>query len=115
MINKMITNKCPNCGKGTIYKERNIYFNFRKPRMKKECEHCHFVFEKEPGFFFGAMYISYVLGIAQAILTFLVGTLFYETLFDMRILIWIAIVLVLLSSFNMRMSRIIWIYMLRGI
>ncbi|WP_233565336.1 DUF983 domain-containing protein [Aquimarina sp. AD10] len=115
MIQKIITNKCPNCGKGHIYKEKNIYFNFRKLKMNKECSKCGFIFEKEPGFFFGAMYVSYALGIAQAIVVFTIGTFFFETIFDLRILPWITVTVLLLSSFNLRVSRIIWIYLLRGI
>ena len=115
MIQKMLSNKCPNCGKGHIYKAKNIYLNFNKPKMNKECEHCGFTYEKEPGFFFGAMYVSYALGIAEAITVFIIGTFFFEDTFDLRILPWIAATILLLSSFNIRLSRIIWIYLLKGI
>ncbi|MBW1298575.1 DUF983 domain-containing protein [Aquimarina litoralis] len=115
MIQKIITNKCPNCGKGHVYKEKNIYFNFKKPKMNKECDHCGYVFEKEPGFFFGAMYVSYALGIAEAIAVFIIGTFFFESTFDLRILPWIIITILAFSSFNVRIARIIWIYLLKGI
>ncbi len=115
MIQKMLSNKCPNCDKGHIYEEKNIYFNFRKPKMNKSCSHCGFAFEKEPGFFFGAMYVSYALGIAEAVAVFIIGTVFFENTFDLKILPWIAITILSLSSFNMRMARIIWIYLLKGV
>lgn len=115
MIQKMLSNKCPNCGKGHIYKEKNIYFNFSKLKMNKECNHCGYRFEKEPGFFFGAMYVSYALGIAEAVAVFVIGTFFFEKMFDLRILPWITVIILLLSSFNMRMARIIWIYLLKGV
>ncbi|WP_394746876.1 DUF983 domain-containing protein [Spongiimicrobium salis] len=115
MIQKILNNKCPNCSKGHIYREKNIYFNFRKPRMNKSCSCCGYTFEKEPGFFFGAMYVSYALGIAQAIAVYIIGTFFFEATFDLRIIPWIATTIILLSSFNIRLSRIIWIYLLKGI
>ena len=40
-----------------------------------------------PGFFFGAMYVSYALGIIEALLTYAIGRLFYDTVFDLRIVI----------------------------
>ena len=83
--------------------------------MHKRCGHCTYKFEKEPGFFFGAMYVSYALGIVEAILVLLIGSRFYESIFDFQIFIWIGVVLIALASFNMRISRIIWIYLLKDI
>lgn len=115
MIREIFTNKCPNCGKGSIYKEKNIYFNFQKPKMYKNCSHCGFQYEKEPGFFFGAMYVSYAIGVAQAVMVAMIGMLVYGTAITPKIIPWIAITLILLSSFNMRIARIIWIYLFRKI
>lgn len=113
MIRKILSNKCPNCNKGQIYSKKNIYFNFFSNKMNKKCNNCGYKFEKEPGFFFGAMYVSYALGIAEGIAVFLLGRLFFDSLYDMRIIFWIGLTLLLLSSFNMRFSRIIWIYLMR--
>ena len=35
--------------------------------MHKNCPNCSFKFEKEPGFFFGAMFINYALGAAETL------------------------------------------------
>ncbi|WP_420322229.1 DUF983 domain-containing protein [Flagellimonas sp.] len=110
MIKNILTNKCPKCSKGKIFKESNIYFNFNRPKMHENCPNCGFKYQKEPGFFFGAMYVSYGLTVAQGITTFLIASPFFEERFDLRIIAIIALVLVLLSSFNMRISRILWIY-----
>ena len=32
--------------------------------VKKECDVCHLKYEREPGFYYGAMYVSYALGVA---------------------------------------------------
>jgi len=40
---------------------------FHLPRIPKMCERCSICdlkFEREPGYFLGAMYISYVLGVS---------------------------------------------------
>lgn len=115
MIKKILSNKCPNCKEGHIYSKKNIYFNFFSNKMNKECKKCGYKFEKEPGFFFGAMYVSYALNVAEALVVFILGRLFFESVYDMRIIFWIGLTLLLLSAFNMRISRIIWIYLMRKI
>ena len=113
ILRKILTNECPNCDEGHIYSDNNIYFKFSQNRMHKECHHCGFKFEKEPGFFFGAMYISYALSIAEAVSVFVISRMFFESAFDPRIILNIVITLILQSLFNMRIARIIWIYLMR--
>ena len=43
--------KCPKCGKGDMFADMF--------KMNLECSNCHFKFEREPGYFVGAMYINY--------------------------------------------------------
>ena len=82
--------------------------------MYKTCQNCGYKFEREPGFFFGAMYVSYALGVAEALITALVGIYFYDTGLSPKLLPWIIGVLILMSSFNMRVSRIIWLYLFKN-
>ncbi|WP_299114045.1 DUF983 domain-containing protein [uncultured Winogradskyella sp.] len=113
-IKRILTNKCPNCHEGHIYTDKNIYFNFFRNKMHKTCNKCGYKFEKEPGFFFGAMYISYTIGVAQALFTAGIGSYFYDTPLNLKVFLWIMLVLALMSSFNMRISRIIWIYLFKN-
>lgn len=47
--------RCPRCCKGAVW---------RGPfRMQAECPVCALVYEREPGYFTGAMYASYFIGI----------------------------------------------------
>jgi uncharacterized protein (DUF983 family) len=57
----MFGNKCPNCNKGNIFEKGLLHFNFSFPKMHENCSNCGTKFEKEPGFFFGAMFVSYLL------------------------------------------------------
>ena len=51
--------KCPKCRQSKIFTEP---FSFSKPLdMPRECPHCGQRFEPEPGFYFGAMFLSYIL------------------------------------------------------
>jgi uncharacterized protein (DUF983 family) len=47
--------RCPQCCEGRIY-ERGM-------KMNERCPVCELQFEREPGYFMGAMYISYTLAI----------------------------------------------------
>lgn len=57
----MWNNKCPKCRHGKIFTEP---FQFTDPlAMPKQCEFCGQVTEPEPGFYYGAMFISYILSV----------------------------------------------------
>lgn len=114
LLKHILNNECPNCHKGKVFNEKNIFVNVKLPKMNKTCSNCGFRFEKEPGFFFGAMYVNYGLTCAEAIATYCVAQLFFEKTFDLTIIPIIALVIILLTPFNLRFSRLVWIYMFRN-
>ncbi len=66
----ILYNKCPKCHEGDFF----IYKNpFRKgfAKMHDHCPHCGETFNKEIGFYYGAMYVSYGLNIALGVGMFL--------------------------------------------
>jgi len=111
---QILNNECPHCHKGKVFNEKNIFFNIGFPKMNQYCSHCHYKFEKEPGYFFGAMYVNYGLTVAQGIATYLVAQQFFSERFDLRIIAIIALVIVSMASFNIRLSRLLWIYMFKN-
>ena len=54
-LGTMLRERCPECGKGRIFASRW--------RMNPTCPVCGLVFERGPGYFTGAMYFSYAMGI----------------------------------------------------
>lgn len=113
-IKNIFTNKCPNCAQGAVFADKSFYFSLGFPKMNKACSHCGFTFEKEPGFFFGAMFVSYAIGVAEALITYFITRPFFEKTFDLKIFPIIMVVLLLLTSFNIRLSRMIWIYIFKN-
>ena len=99
---------------GKVFKEKNIFFNIGFPKMNEYCPHCQFKFEKEPGYFFGAMYVNYGLTVAQGIATYVIAHFFFAKTFDLRIIPIIIGVIVGMSSINIRLSRLLWIYMFKN-
>ena len=59
--------RCPACGKTKLF--RGLF------RMNPSCRHCQITFEREPGFFLGAIYFNYGLTAVLALMGFLVLTL----------------------------------------
>ena len=105
----IVQGKCPVCEQGSVFKESGL-LSFKMPEMHEKCEHCGHAFEKENGYFWGAMFVSYALIIAEIICTILVCQLFFTEKMDTA-MIWIVVVSVLLlSRFNYRMARIVWMY-----
>ncbi len=106
-IGSLINYKCPSCEQGSIYKSRGF---FRFGKMNKHCPSCNFKFEKEPGFFYGAMYVSYALTVAQIVGTFVICQFFFNDLFDARILPFMIGVIFIMSPINFKLSRVLWMY-----
>ncbi len=81
--------------------------------MNDNCPHCNLKFEREPGYFYVAMFVSYGFNVAQMILAglltyFITGNtenpwLYMGVIFP---------VVFLLAPFNYRYSRLILLYYL---
>src|SRR5579863_3913428 len=59
-FNDILHQRCPRCRVGKIF-PHSIFLRF--PKMHEECSVCHLRYQREPGYFLGAMYISYGLGV----------------------------------------------------
>lgn len=57
--------KCPHCHEGEFFVDRNPYNLSKVGNVLEECSVCHRRFSPEPGFYFGAMYVSYALTVAM--------------------------------------------------
>ncbi|SDG42865.1 DUF983 domain-containing protein [Psychroflexus sediminis] len=106
----VFTGKCPVCHEGKMYKEPNPYKLSKIYDMHERCSVCNTKFKIEPSFFYGAMYISYGLGVALAVASF-ITSYFLIGLEVIPSFISIIVVLVLLGPIIMRLSRNIWINM----
>tara|TARA_Y100000815_G_C13347430_1_gene502644 strand:+ start:1205 stop:1567 length:363 start_codon:yes stop_codon:yes gene_type:complete len=104
----MLTGKCPVCHKGDMYMEKNPYILSKTLKMHDRCSHCDTKFKIEPSFFYGAMYVSYGVGIAFGVAAFII-TYFFLGGGLMASFLAIVGTLVLLLPIISRLSRNIWI------
>lgn len=109
---RILTEKCPKCSKGQVFSKKGNVLFLSMPKMNPNCPHCHHKFEKEPGYFFGSMFVSYALIVGEMIVFFLIAYLFIKSF--VTILILMGIITLLGSTFNFRLSRMIWMYLLDG-
>src|SRR5260370_23377431 len=58
-LGSILQQRCPRCRMGRIFRY-SIFRGF--PSMQERCAVCDLKFDREPGYFLGAMYISYGLG-----------------------------------------------------
>lgn len=105
--------KCPRCHEGDLFVSENPFV--KTTEMHKYCSSCGLKYEKEPGYFYGAMYVTYMLNIALFV-TLLVGYfLFLEDWLDWRILMGAYVIITaILVPFYLRLSRVIWLNFWQG-
>ena len=104
----ILKGKCPVCHTGDMFIEKNPYKISTTLEMHERCPHCNTKFKIEPSFFYGAMYVSYGVGIAFATAAFVIS---YWMLGLGRAISFTAIIVTLLVFLPIiaRVSRNIWI------
>ena len=104
----ILTGTCPVCQEESMYKEKNPFKLGKVYEMHDRCSHCGTKYKIEPSFFYGAMYVSYAVGVAFAVAAFIIAHYF---LGGGLLNSFFAIVgtLIIFMPIIMRLSRNIWI------
>ena len=101
--------KCPKCRQGDLFETKNPWVLSKLDSMPPTCPVCHQSYFPEVGFYFGAMYVSYMISIAIAVIIFFsILLLFGFVMIPMVVTIISA--LVILFPYIYRYSRVLWIY-----
>jgi len=98
---------CPRCRMGTIFRS-SIFTGF--PKMREVCPICGLKFEREQGYFLGAMYISYGLALIT-ILAFALLLWFFLRWSIQKTTIWAVVLFLPLAPTLTLFSRVLWIYL----
>ncbi len=97
-LEQTLMNRCPQCGQGKVF--RTLV------RMNETCSECKHRFERESGYFAGAMAISYILGFFF-ILPPLIYLLYIDASFPVMVGV-PSVLIILFAPFSYRYSRLIW-------
>jgi uncharacterized protein (DUF983 family) len=104
----ILGNKCPRCHEGDFFITKNPYNLKKFDKMRERCSVCSEKFDKEPGFFYGAMYVNYALTVALGVGWFILIYLLYG--FDPMIyVVSFSIVLIVTLPWMFRTGRLVWI------
>ncbi len=94
--------RCPKCREGQVFAARFA--------MNDRCPDCDLLFMREPGYFTGAMYISYAIGIPVVALLTLAAYLSFPKwrLYQLVLLAWVGLLPLVPAIYHY--SRVLWIY-----
>ncbi len=104
----ILTGNCPRCQEESMYEKSNPYTLSKIFSMNERCSHCGLKYKIEPSFFYGAMYVSYGVGIAFAVAAFVISFLLIGTSL-MTTFISIVGTMIVFMPVIIRLSRNIWI------
>ena len=106
-LGSILQQRCPRCRTGRIFRY-SIYRGF--PKMYERCSVCELKFEREPGYFLGAMYISYglaLLNIALIAVSLWAVTGWWIT----KVTIWAVVLFLPFAPMITLFARVLWIYL----
>lgn len=107
-LNSILIGSCPKCQEESMYVDKNPYKLSSVFKMHDKCSHCGTYYKIEPSFFYGAMYVSYGVGIAFGVAAFVITYLFLGLSLKTAFIAIIATLIVFMPVI-MRLSRNIWI------
>lgn len=104
----ILFNKCPRCQKGNFFAVNNPYNLKKFDEMNPRCPCCDERFEREPGYYTGALYVSYAYYTALIVTSFMV----FEVLFEWDLTYFLTVLIsliILLTPPVFRLARLTWI------
>ena len=104
----IITGTCPKCQEESMYEDSNPYNVSKLFSMHERCSNCNTKYKIEPSFFYGAMYVSYAVGIAFGVAAFVISYLFIGTSLKSAFIASVG-ALIVFYPVIVRLSRNIWI------
>lgn len=99
--------KCPQCQEGEFFVS-HPYDLKHAGEIHEYCSNCGLKYSKEPGFYYGAMYVSYALGVALFVTLWVSMNLFFNvesTAVQLGVIITISL---LTTPYLYALSKIIW-------
>ena len=109
MLKSILTFQCPRCRKGNLFQAGSLLRPGSLFKMHGHCPQCAQSFEPEPGFYFGAMFVSYAINTALFIAAWVALTVIYPDYSLTMLLGLLTAVVILGLPLTYRLSRSIWL------
>ena len=114
-LSSILLQLCPRCRAARIFRSNvywgidwGVYWGF--PKMNDCCPACGLLFNREPGYFLGAMYISYALGLAVVATVGVILWVLTSWGFT-KVAIWALVFFLPFAPMLTFLSRVLWIYL----
>jgi hypothetical protein len=101
------TFKCPVCHEGDFFVS-HPYDLMRAGDVHARCPVCATKFEREPGFFYGAMYVSYALGVATFVTVWVAMSVLFPGVGVLGQSLAVLGALFISAPFSYALSKILW-------
>ncbi len=107
LLKSIVNYRCPRCRSSKLFQEP---FDFQNPlAMHDKCPVCDQHFTPEPGFYYGAMFISYGLGVFYMFLPALILTFGFDWPVE-RTMTFVLLLAAATFFRLMRLARSLWIH-----
>lgn len=100
--------KCPVCHEGEFFQAHPYNLN-RVGDLHERCPVCGVKFEKEVGFFTGALYVSYAIGVAVSVSTWVAILVLIPQMGIISQIVSIAFVMLFGAPLFYALSKIVWV------
>ena len=110
LMPSLIACKCPRCRVGMVYKHGPYSLTDRT--MLPGCSHCGLAYEKEPGYFYAAMYVGYAFIVAELVSMAVAISVFTGSENPWLYISFMLLFIFVISPFNYRYSRMLLMYFL---
>ena len=108
-IKSSFQHKCPQCLESDMFIDPNPYHLKNMSKMYSHCPNCGLNFEPEPGYYYGAMYVSYAFTIAVSVAIFLFYWVLFSEFDTLTFIIANTVVLIVLAPYTLRTARAVWL------
>jgi uncharacterized protein (DUF983 family) len=109
VLSSIIKCKCPKCRQGDLFVKPLVIKNFLT--MPEQCNHCGQKTMPEPGFYYGAMFMSYI--ITAFLYLGIVGSLILGLGFSVEAAFGVLLLFVIATYIHTaRLSRSLWIHLM---
>ncbi|MFC5269570.1 DUF983 domain-containing protein [Adhaeribacter terreus] len=108
LIYSILNTKCPRCREGNMFPKGTLYTT-KFADMHSNCSSCGQSLEPEPGYYFGAMYVSFGINVGVFLVAMVV---LYQFLEDVSTTMMLGVLLFVIVGFLpiiFRISRAMWI------
>ena len=104
----ILREKCPHCQEANFF-EGNSVFNLKQVgKIHRHCPACGRSNHKEPGFYYGALYVVYGMGVGLFVATF-IAIYFFSPETELHwYVVWMASLMIILGPKMYKISRIVW-------